>query len=81
MNDELILVIDDDEELELQLDDDSPMDLNIGNEVIQVFIKDYNRLDNKPSINGVTLQGNIQIMDLFPNGLVIDGKDAEGVDS
>lgn len=79
--DELILVIDDEEELELQLDDDPPVDLKIGEEVVPIMIKNYDQLDNKPSINGVVLQGNKQFSDFLQNGLIIDGGTAEGAES
>lgn len=35
-----------------------------GTKIIEKLEKDYNNLENKPAINGKTLQGNIQSDDL-----------------
>jgi len=40
--------------------------------------RDYERLKNKPQINGVTLIGNLFLSDLFPDGIIINGGDATG---
>lgn len=39
---------------------------------------DYNKLDNKPQINDVTLEGNKYLMDLFPDGILINCGDSNG---
>lgn len=48
-----------------------------GTPVIVSGARDYERLINKPQINGVELIGNKTIADLFPEGLIIDGGSAE----
>lgn len=37
---------------------------------------DYNKLKNKPQINDVTLEGNKYLMDLFPDGILINCGDS-----
>lgn len=69
MNEDLILELDDEED-DLYLDDSNPY-MPSGTE-------DYNELWHKPQINGVELQGNMSINDLFPDGLIIDGGGALG---
>lgn len=38
----------------------------------------YAMLPDKPSINHVTLVGNLQLADLFPDGIIINGGDSTG---
>ena len=52
-------------------------DIQIGMQATGVT-KDYNRLKNKPQINNVTLEGNKYLMDLFPDGILINCGDATG---
>ena len=58
MSDELYIPQEDEqEELLLNANEEGP--LNVDEEARgAVVVKDYNALDNKPSINGVTLEGN-----------------------
>ena len=37
---------------------------------------DYEKLLNKPKINGVTLLGNMETSELFSQGIILDGGDA-----
>lgn len=78
--DEVRLQMDDDFPINLVFDDD-PLGFSIGGDVIPLLETDYNHLYNKPSINNVTLVGNKNMSDLFPDGLIIDGGSAEGVES
>lgn len=64
MDNDLILEMDEEEDLEL--------------EVSVPVITDYNHLQNRPRINGVILEGNKILNDLFPDGIIIDGGTAEG---
>lgn len=38
----------------------------------------YNQLSHKPQINDVTLEGNKYLMDLFPEGILINCGDSTG---
>lgn len=49
-----------------------------GTPVIGGTTKDYERLINKPQINGVELIGNKLLQDLFPDGILINCGDATG---
>ena len=42
---------------------DQDLNANLGN-VVKIQVKDYNRLNNKPQINGVTLQGDKSALEL-----------------
>lgn len=42
---------------------DQDLNANLGN-VVKIVEKDYNRIDNKPQINGVTLQGDKSALEL-----------------
>ena len=76
---EFDLVMDEEEPLDLVMDEDDPLNIKFGESVIPIMKDDYNDLRNKPSINGVTLEGNKLMNDLFPDGLIIDGGDAGGI--
>ena len=52
--------------------------LGIEAEYKMVAATDYEQLENKPQINGVTLIGNKLLMDLFPDGIIINGGDSTG---
>jgi len=54
-------------------------DIDLETDVAMVRETDYNELKNKPQMNGVTIQGSMVLVDLFPDGIVIDGGSAEGV--
>lgn len=47
--------------------------LTMGTKYVMEAIRDYERLENKPKINGVELVGNKFLADLFPDGIIIDG--------
>lgn len=46
--------------------------LSSASEIIRVSTDDYNDLINKPSINGVTLVGNLTLEDLITDFLWLD---------
>ena len=54
-------------------------DIDLETDVAMARETDYNELKNKPQMNGVTIQGSMVLVDLFPDGIVIDGGSAEGV--
>lgn len=56
MPDELILQLNDEDDLALNLEDDSELHLNLE-EAVPSVMKDYEKLTNKPRINGVELIG------------------------
>ena len=72
MNDDLILELDEEEDLDLELGDEEDLGLEDGD---PYYTNDYNGLNNKPQIEGVTLQGNRTMNELI-DLLVIDGHDA-----
>lgn len=62
--------------------DDLILELDTGQdeelEFVSPVITDYDKLQNRPKINNVTLTGNRFLRDLFPDGIIIDGGTAEG---
>lgn len=61
-------------EIDMEIDDNTEnVPLDIG-EAFFVYENDYNKLENKPSINGEELVGDIEITDLFD----IDAEPTEG---
>ena len=62
--------------------DDLILELDSGQdeelEFVAPVITDYDKLQNRPRINGVVLTGNKLFNDLFPGGFIIDGGNAEG---
>ncbi len=62
--------------IEFEIIDDDPITFEQGTPFIET--KDYNRLENKPQINNVTLTGNKFLQDLFPDGILINCGDSVG---
>lgn len=62
--DELRIVLNADEQLRVDMQDETPLTLNLQNPEIRTVTNNYNDLDNKPQINGVTLVGNKSNTDL-----------------
>lgn len=59
-----------------------PMSVSTGEQELSMTIsagytmasaEDYTALSNKPQINGVELEGNKLLADLFADGIIIDG--------
>lgn len=73
--DDLILEVDDRDDMLLDMDSGGDIDLM---DSVPYYSRDYNKLENKPRINGITLQGNRFLSDLFPDGIIIDGGGATG---
>lgn len=46
--------------------------------IVERVESDYEKLDNLPSINGITLIGDTTIAELLANGIIINGGDAGG---
>ena len=63
--------------MNLSLSSSSPLNLDLG-QGGSAGVRDYEKLKNKPSINHVTLVGNLQLADLFPDGIIINGGDSTG---
>ena len=63
--------------LNVDLSSSGSLDVNLG-QGGGVSIRDYEKLKNKPQINGVTLIGNLFLNDLFPDGIIINGGDSTG---
>ena len=53
---DLILLLDDEEEFEIDMDDSQPLDLEM-HEPFWVIDRNYNKLRNKPMINGIVVEG------------------------
>lgn len=64
-----------DEELVLELDDS---DVILEETQTLGGTRDYDKLVNKPSINGVTLQGDMTLGELTGEYIIINGGDASG---
>ncbi len=47
--------------------------VGLGANYTMVSSDDYELLSNKPQINGVELEGNKLLADLFEDGIIIDG--------
>lgn len=62
--------------IEFEIGDSTEVSFDTGQPV--TVSKDYEMLINKPQINGVTLSGNLMLNDLFADGIVINGGDADG---
>jgi hypothetical protein len=75
--DNITLEITNDNMLHLSMDATCGAELELGHS-FPVFKDDYNVLRNKPQINSITLIGNMLLADLFPEGIIIDGGNAEG---
>ena len=74
MNDEIII----EEEIEEEKKDEIEME---GDDVVYKLEKDYNKLDNKPSINNVPLEGN-KTLDEFgiqPKGNYVEQEEGKGL--
>ena len=54
------------EEIEIVLEEEQELDVELDNDVIEVekSVKDYEKLDNQPQINGITLIKNKNSKDL-----------------
>ena len=54
------------EEVEIVLEEEQELDVELDNDVIEVekSVKDYEKLDNQPQINGITLIKNKNSKDL-----------------
>ena len=76
MADDLVLLIDDQDDITLETDNNDDLILETTSGIGGTT--DYNVLKNKPQINGITLEGNKLLADLFSDGLILDGGDAEG---
>lgn len=74
-----VFVVDVPKPIDLEFDDDTNVNMHVKDRVIYNE-NDYNKLINKPSLNGVTIIGNMVLADLFPDGLIIDGGTAEGAE-
>ncbi len=57
---------------------DSQYTLAIVTPVAMPGVKTYEELPDKPSINEVVLTGNKNIMDLFPDGIIVNCGNAAG---
>ena len=66
------------EEMALRIRPDTTERLNLGNS-FPVMERNYERLENKPKINGVELLGDRTLEEIFGGGLIIDGGDAESI--
>lgn len=62
------------------IEDETETRFVAGDPVINAGTKNYEDLINKPQINMVELIGNLQLHDLFPDGIIINGGDAVGYD-
>lgn len=62
----------------MRVHDASPVTMSVGERIV-VTESDYNKLSNKPQINGQTLIGNQTTEQLFANGFILDGGDAEWI--
>ena len=62
-----------------EIGDEGGTSFEPGDPVIAGGTKDYERLINKPQINGTELIGNKFLQDLFPDGILINCGDAQGV--
>ena len=58
MEQEINIDLIDEDLIDVNLIDEETLQLELANDVIVGTTKDYNKLDNKPAINSVTLQGN-----------------------
>lgn len=76
-DDDLILQMDDDGDLVLEMDGGDTFDLDLGDAMPSVM-KNYERLTNKPRINGAELVGNKFLGDIFPDGILINCGDSTG---
>lgn len=65
-------------EVEFDICDNNEYGFDVGTPVINSGSKDYEKLDNKPQINGVELVGNKFLQDLFPDGILINCGDSTG---
>ena len=74
-----VFVVDVPKPIDLEFDDDTNVNMHVKDRV-SYNENDYNKLINKPSLNGVTIIGNMVLADLFPDGLIIDGGTAEGAE-
>jgi len=75
---DLILEMSDNSDIELLEESGSDIDLMNGLPYYKQGTDDYDELKNKPSINHVTLIGNLQLADLFQDGIIINGGDSTG---
>ena len=64
--------------LSCRIDHERESTFSLGN-TIPVPIKDYEKLDNLPQINGQTLIGNKLLSELIGDVLILDGGTAEEV--
>jgi hypothetical protein len=62
----------------LRIDRERETSISLGN-TIPVLVKDYEKLDNLPQINGQTLIGNKLLSELIGDVLILDGGTAEEV--
>ena len=63
--------------VQFRVSDQQAASFGLGSPVIQPP-GDYEKLINKPSMNGVTILGEMILADLFPDGIIVDGGDADG---
>lgn len=60
---------------DIVLEEDRRSDIELVNDLpyYNPGTQDYEELENKPQINGVTLIGNKILEELFPDGIIIEG--------
>ncbi len=66
--------VQEEEAVDLDIQDDSSVDVACDEAVVVRGSDDYNDLENKPSINDVTLQGNTTLQQLGLRGIYYDTK-------
>ncbi len=70
--------IGDEPTVSFELGDSDAASFEPGDAVINIGTKDYERLINKPQINGGELVGNKFLGDIFPDGILINCGDSIG---
>lgn len=64
--------------IDFEIGDDRETEFVPGTPVVEKMIADYEKLENKPQINGREIIGNQSVAYYLQDGLIIDGGSSEG---